>query len=184
MEDIRELEIRQKIYDLIKKNPGLHARKIAEILCLQGQLADYHLQYLEKTEMLSSVKEEGYRRYYVKGTLGVQERKLLSILRRETPLRIVVFLLQHPGCVYHEMPAQLHIDKSTLTYHLKKISQYGILRIQEDSDDRHYFLENEQQIIDLLVKYKPYTRMERFKDTWVNLNWPRRQRQGSVEKEK
>ena len=100
--EILELEIRRKLYLLILKNPGLHARKIAEIMSLQGQLVDYHLLYLERAGIVSTTKEEGYRRYFVGGKLGVAERRRIAMLRQETPLRIVLFLLDHPDSTHKE----------------------------------------------------------------------------------
>jgi len=173
MEEAFELEIRRIIYDLVVKNPGLHARKIAEILSLRGQLADYHLAYLEKAGLITSTKEEGFRRYYAKGEIGTKDMKILSVLRRETPLRIVLFLLEHPGSLYKELYTQLNMLKSGLTYHLKRLEQYGIIEHTLENEIR-YSLVNAQEIFDLLVKYKPYTRMARFNDTWVNLKWPKK----------
>ena len=62
--DNKILETRHKIYDLILKNPGLHQAKIAQILTMRKSLAEYHLQYLEKSKAIISVKEECYKSYY------------------------------------------------------------------------------------------------------------------------
>ena len=174
MGEVIDLEIRRTIYNLIIENPGLHARKIAEILNIQGQLADYHLAYLEKSDLITSVKEEGFRRYYAKGSIGISEMKILSVLRRETALRIVMYLLDHPGALYKDLYTKLAMLKSGLTYHLKRLQNHGIIREQVDGNDKRYFLVNAQEIVDLLVKYKPYTRMTRFNDTWESLRWPKK----------
>jgi len=174
MEEAFTLEIRRNIYALIVKNPGLHARKIAEILSIQGQLADYHLAYLEKAGLITSTKDEGFRRFYAKGEIGVHEMKILAVLRRETPLCIIVFLLEHPGALYKELYTNLHMLKSGLTYHLKRLERNEIIYERAEGNDKRYFLVNETEIMDLFVKYKPYTRMARFNDTWVNLKWPKK----------
>ena len=174
MNDILQLNIRRKIYTLLQKNPGLHARKIAKLLTLQGQLIDYHLLYMEKYGVISSVKEEGYRRYYIAGKLGMKERQHIAILRRETPLKIVLFLLKNPHARYDQLLEHLQISKSTLSYHLQKLLKTGIIEITRIESKKGYIIKEEETIIKLLIQYKPYSRMESMKDTWVDLKWPKK----------
>ena len=172
MNEVLDLEIRRKIYDLIAKNPGLHAKKIAELLSIKGQLADYHLLYLERREVITTIKEEGYRRYYIKGKLGIKDRRRIAILRQEIPLRIVLFLLKNPDSKHGEILENLDITKSTLTYHIKKLVKHGIISEHPFGKDKRYRVINEKEIYELLIRYKPYTRIGSFKDTWVDLKWP------------
>ena len=172
MDEVLELEIRRKIYTLILKNPGLHVRKIAEILSLQGQLADYHLAYLERAHIITMIKEEGFRRCYPTGKLSFIDRQRISILRKETPLKIIVFLIQHPCSTHKEILDHLDVVKSTLSYHLTKLLNHGIINVQLQENEKKYSVGNAQEIITLLIKYKPYSRIESMKDTWVDLQWP------------
>jgi len=172
MDNVLELEIRRKIYTLILENPGLHAKKIADILSLQGQLADYHLAYLERAEIVTTIKEEGYRRYYATGKLGIKERKRISILRKDIPHRIILFLLQNPYSTHKEILDQLDIVKSTLSYHIVKLLKQGLLLVHSQEKGKTYTVVNEKEIIRLLIKYKPYHRIESFKETWIDLQWP------------
>ena len=172
MNDVLELETRRDIYDLIAKNPGLHARKISEILSLSGQLTDYHLQYLEKHEVITSTKGEGKRRYYIKGTIGIKEKKTLAFLRQETSLRIILFLLQHPNSLHKDILDHIDIAKSTLSYHLEKLVVRGVISAIILEMEKTYSVTNEQEISELLIRYKPYSRIKSFKDTWINLQWP------------
>ena len=172
MHEALDLEIRRKIYDLIAKNPGLHAKKIAEMLIITGQLIDYHLLFMEREGLLTSVKEEGYRRYYIKGSIGIKERRRISILRQETPLKIVFFLLEHASSSHKEILAHVNISKSTLTYHLQKLIDHEIVSRVTSENETKYHILNAKEIIQLLIRYKPYSRIESFKDTWVDLRWP------------
>ena len=82
-------EIRKKIYDLISKNPGLHLSKLAELLNIRSSLAEYHLTYMEKHNLIFSVKKEGeyYRRYFlVDSDLGVRDKAIISNLNRLPPV--------------------------------------------------------------------------------------------------
>ncbi len=172
MKEVLDLEIRRSIYNLIEKNPGLHARKIAEILSLSGQLTDYHLLFMERSSIITSVKDEGYRRYYIKGAMGAGDRKRIAILRRETPLKIVLFLLDHPNSLFKEILEHVSIVKSTLSYHLDKLMKCRIVSATPMGNETRYAVENEQELVDFLIRYKPYSRIENLKDTWVDLKWP------------
>ncbi len=172
MKEVLDLEIRKKIYTLILKNPGLHAKKIAEILSIHGQLADYHLLYLERNELVTTTKEGGYRRYYIKGKIGRKERRQIAILRQKIPLKIVIFLLKNPKSRHKEILKKFDIAKSTLTYHLKKLVIHEIISEHSDGKDKIYRVENENEIIRLLIRYKPYSRIEGFEETWMDLRWP------------
>jgi predicted transcriptional regulator len=174
MKEFLDLEIRRKIYTLIEKNPGLHSRKISELLSLSGQLTDYHLLYLERRDTIISIKEsdEGFRRYFIKGKLGVIERRRIGLLQHEVPLKIVLFLLQHPYSKHSEILDYIGIAKSTLSYHLKRLINRSIIEEHPLGRDKTYTVVNEKEIIDILLRYKPYKRVESLKDTWADLKWP------------
>ena len=77
------LETRQKIYELILRNPGLHQAKIAQMLSMRKSLAEYHLQYLEKNNAIVSIKKEGYRRYFIKDEdVDNKDKQILSVVGR------------------------------------------------------------------------------------------------------
>ena len=171
MTELLELKIRRKIYTLISKNPGLHALKIAEILKISSQLADYHLFYLERNDIVAVVKEEGYRRYHIKGKIGVDDRSKLALLRQKVPLKIVLFIIKNPSSKHKDILKYLDIAPSTLTYHLKKLIKKDIIEIQLFGEQKIYRIKNKKDIIQLLIKYKPYSWIDNFEDVWMDFNW-------------
>jgi predicted transcriptional regulator len=171
MNESFEFEIRRKIFKLILKNPGLHSSKIAEILKISGQLADYHLLYLERSNVITAVKEAGYRRYYVKGKIGIEERQRLSLLRQEMPLKIVLYLLKNPNTKHKELYKFLEIAPSTLSYHLKKLIKIGIVTFYVLNNVVFYYIKNDKEIIQLLMKYEPHSWIDNFEDVWADFTW-------------
>lgn len=166
-----DLEIRRKIYNLIKKNPGLNAKKISDILKISGQLADYHLLYLERHNIIQSVKEEGYRRYYKLGETGKEERKKLSLLRQEIPLKIVLLLLENFSLSHKELLSYFDIAPSTLSYHLKKLIKNDIVYSETIASEKKFRIKNKEYVKGLLIKYKPYSWVDNFTDAWSDLSW-------------
>ena len=43
-----ELESRRRIYDFLTANPGVHLRKIGQVLGMSTGMLSYHLGYLER----------------------------------------------------------------------------------------------------------------------------------------
>ena len=171
MDELSELGIRQKIYALILKNPGLHTSKIAEILKISGQLADYHLLYLERNNIIIAIKEKGYKRHYTEGGLGSQDRQRLSILRQKMPLKIVLFLLKNPNSQHKDILKCIGVAPSTLSYHLKKLIKSNIVYARTSGDEKKYLVKDKQEIIQLLIKYKPFSWIDGFKDLWTDFTW-------------
>lgn len=166
-----DLEIRRKIYNLIEKNPGLNAKKISDILKISGQLADYHLLYLERHNIIQSAKEEGYRRYYKIGEMGKEERKKLSLLRQEIPLKIVLLLLEKYSLSHKELLSFFDIAPSTLSYHLKKLVKNDIIFFQIIVSEKKFRIKDINYVKSLLIKYKPYSWVDNFTDAWSDLSW-------------
>lgn len=169
MSDILELETRRKIYDIVSRNPGLHLSKIADILKMRISLVEYHLLFLQKNRLIRGVKESGYTRYYVEGAVGISDKKILSILRQEIPLRVVLFLLKNDNSHHKEILKEVDVSPSTLSYHLKKMVDQGIISFNEKDKNQGYTIVNTEKIIKLLVNYKPYDLIDSFKDIWIDL---------------
>lgn len=170
MSDILELETRRKIYDLVSRNPGLHLSKIAEILKMRTSLVEYHLLFLKKNNAIRVVKQSGYTRYYVEGSIGISDKKTLSILRQEIPLQVVIYLIKNDDSPHKDILKNVDVSPSTLSYHLKKMTDNGIIHLNEDKKNV-YTLSNKEEIVKLLMNYKPFNLFDSFKDIWVDLSF-------------
>ena len=169
MEDILELETRRKIYDTIKKNPGLHLSKIADLLQMRISHVEYHVHYLEKHDIVTIDKSTGYLRFYIKGTIGIQDKRYLSILRQKTLLRIVIFLIKKEPVKRIDILENVTVSNSTLSYHLKKLVKNNIIEIQGQGENKGYQLKNKEEIIKWLIQYKPFDLYEGFENVWTDL---------------
>jgi predicted transcriptional regulator len=169
MDDVLELESRRKIYNLVEKNPGLHLSRIAELLEMRTSLVEYHLIFLEKNQIVIPSKESGYVRYYIKGSIGVDDKRIIAILRQDVPLRIIFYLLKNLRSQHRDILQSLDVSPSTLSYHLKKLVEHGIIGVQTYGEERGYFVVNKEEIMRLLLQYKPYNLIDSFKDIWIDL---------------
>ena len=78
-----ELENRRTIYQLIEKYPGIHFRELYRKLKISMGSFEYHLQVLERSDLIYSQKEGGFTRYFVKGKLGEGDKELTTMLRND-----------------------------------------------------------------------------------------------------
>ena len=169
MDNPLELEVRRKIYNLILKNPGIHFSKIAEILKIRTSLVDYHILFLEKHNLINSDKETGYKRLYAKGKIGAKDKKYLFILRQKTLMSIVLQLLKEGNLKHKEILDTIDVSPSTLSYHLKKLIKNDIIEEEKNRNKQGYIIKNKQEIISILIQYKPYKLLDGFENIWADL---------------
>jgi len=172
-QDRRVGETRIRLYTLISQNPGLHLSKIAELLEMSSPLAEYHLTYLEKNNYIMSVADEKgyYKRFYIThGDVGREEKKSIALLRQEPLLKIVLLLLRHPSLQHKVIAEKLKIAPSTLSYHLSKLVENGIIEVASYGEEKGYVLKNEREIIWIVRRFKLDQLIEGFKDTWSDLD--------------
>jgi len=160
-------QIREKIYDLVDKNPGLHLSKIAEMMGIRISLAEYHLLQLEQINRVVAEKGDGfYKRYYVYNNRITEKQKtIIGLLRQEIPLQIVLYLLKNPDARHKEMLQDLELTTSTLTYHLHKLVKEGLV-VAPDFGEKGYSIADRKTTIGYLKKYRIYTVADYFKEVW------------------
>jgi len=165
-----------ELYNLISDNPGLHLSKIAEMLNMGTSLAEYHLIQLVKDNLIVSVREKGgyYRRFYVKdSTVGIKEKEILSILRQKSLLKMVSLLLKDSSSRHKEILKNVDMAPSTLSHHLTKLVNSGIVEMSLYGKDKGYRLKNKEEIVSILKKHRLYVELqisiENLKDTWKDL---------------
>jgi predicted transcriptional regulator len=174
-DEVLELETRREIYDFIKKFPGLHMREIQRKLDIPIALVEYHLNIMEKAEIVTTIKEEGYKRYYAASRAsltGHNERKLLGTLRMRIPLHITLYLLKNKKRTHSEISKDLDIKPSKLSFHLKKLQKIGIVKKLGTVEGKGYMIKDERMVYRLLLAYKPPQDMlVEFADLWESLNF-------------
>ena len=74
-EDVLAVKTRRDLYQYVRSNPGFHLREIARALNLSITLADYHLRFLEKNELVSWSMDGEYKRDYPRSLPGDTEAR-------------------------------------------------------------------------------------------------------------
>lgn len=161
--DHLELEARRRLFDHLKRYPGLHLSEIARGVGLETNHTKYHLEYLEKHGLVSSRKEDGYWRFFprTEGTTGmrdilsVEDKKLLSFLRRPVPLHVTLILMERGEATHGEISEEVDVSPATAHYHLKKMEGAALLESRKEGRSRFYWVHDPDRVLDLLIQYKP-----------------------------
>jgi len=122
-----KLNNRKLIYNFISENPGVYQIEISKALNISASTVNYHLRYLNKKGLITKQKENRYIRYYLSEKISSFEKKVLSILRQETPCNIVLYLIIETCASQIELSKRLEKHPSTITFHLKKLLDMDII---------------------------------------------------------
>ncbi len=169
-----EVETRRLVLDLVREKPGLHMREIARRLKLSTSLVEYHLRALISDEMITSMKEEGYRRFYPGDDLKERipltrdQKRKLNLLRQNTPLMIISMLLERSPLQHREIGETVEVSPSTLSYHLKRMVRVGLLRKVRAGEEKGYHLFDRRETVWILMTgdVSPPTVVDGLIETW------------------
>ena len=173
--DVLNLDVRRKIYDHIRKSPGLHLRELARELNIPLSTLDYHLYYLKQRELINDRQDGRYTRYYVggEGDVGVKEREIISILRQSVTRSIVMFLMLNPNSSHRLVSDYIQLAPSTTTFHLNKLLKLEIVDRIQTGRETSYMVKDSERLSDLLITYRKTffdESVDRFIETWMGLN--------------
>ncbi|MFQ6127878.1 MAG: winged helix-turn-helix transcriptional regulator [Thermoplasmata archaeon] len=172
MSEALDLENRKRIYDYVSRYPGTYLREIQKDLKLEMGVLEYHLNYLEKKGLLSSEMDGRLRRFYVSEEVAFLDRKLLGLMRQRIPRKIAIRALLESEVSFDDLRKDLGISKSTLSFHLKKMRNLGILQERRRGRRMIYSIRKEDEVAAILITYKSSfldDLVDRFAEVWMEL---------------
>ena len=159
-EDDHEKEYRnisshkQRIYQYIRSNPGIHLRRIAKDLKLGMGNASYCLGLLETEGSIKSRRIRLYKTYYTVSSLAEKDEFLLAALQQETPRDIISYLIEKPGATQTDIAHLKSFTSSTINWHMSRLIEVGLVYSQKDGRFIRYYLKGD--INDILSLMKSY----------------------------
>ncbi len=161
-EDILAVKTRRDLFQFVRQNPGFHLREIARSLNLSITLADYHLRFLEKNELVSATMDGEYKRYFPRSMPGDQDARpaltesqkaVLSYLRQPVPLKVLAFLMERDFATHKEILEHVPVSPSTLSHHLKKMQYAGVLA-RAEAQEKGYRVSDPKSVARLMTTYE------------------------------
>jgi len=135
--------MRNDIYEYVKHNPGEHFSSIMYEFDTSPSSITYHLNLLEKGGRVISHKDSKFKRYYanvdgvfgggeLRDCIGGQEYKeIVSALKGDRAVRIVRYIMEHPGCTQKEISKDIGINPSTVNWHMNKLKASKIVSLEK-----------------------------------------------------
>ena len=171
-EEALELENRRNIYQLLTKYPGMYLREMEKELGLAVGVLEYNLNYMEKKDLLMVEREGNRKRYFVREGFSFGDKATVGLLRQEIPRRIVIFLMLHPNASFQDVLAQFKISKSTLSFHIKKLTEASVVGAEKDGRSTNYRVIDPENTARVILTYKASfldSVVDRFAEVWGDM---------------
>lgn len=172
MDEVLNLENRRRIYQYVSSHPGTYLREMERELGLQTGVLSYHLDYMERRQVLR-VDDDGYRkRYFPADRFHLRDRRTISVLMQPMPRHIVMHILIHGRSTFNQLLAEVECAKSTLSYHLRRMVVREILSVEKRDKESWYDIKDANATADLLIALRSSLEcdaVDRFVQVWEEL---------------
>ena len=152
--DSSTISTRANVMQYIELSPGVYLREISEDLQLEVSDVQYHVWTLAKQGQVEDFRSGRFRRFFAAGMYQEMEKKVISLLRQETPSRILMLLLSHSQSVPHKrLAVELGLSSQALTWQMGRLKALGIVDSQWNGAGKSYYLLEDAALV--LIKYLP-----------------------------
>jgi DNA-binding transcriptional ArsR family regulator len=137
-ESVMEQGTRERIYGIIREDPGVHAHLISARAGVGWGTTVYHLKLLEDHQLVVSERQGRYKRFFPSaGFVGV--KGAYGVLRNPTSAAIAEYVQAHPGANQRDVCAGLSLSPSLVSWHVERLEQAALLkRVREGRVVRYY----------------------------------------------
>jgi len=126
---------RRLIYETIRAKPGIHFRAIMDELDLKPGVTSYHINKLEKKELIKSYQDGMYRKFFI-----YEEKVELKISLSDLQSLIVDVIKEEPGISQIDISKTIGKSKVVVNYHVRFLRDLGLLELERDGRTTHCFL--------------------------------------------
>lgn len=153
--DNQAIDVRKRVYDTIRKSPGLHFRELQRRIGVATGTLDYHLHFLRKNGFIRAEQAGGFLRYYASDVvIEEQEKEMLNLLRQEKIRHILILLIEKKRANASKIAEELGISPSNLSFYLKTLQSKRLINQKKKGRFRFYSVTDKKKIISALLVYK------------------------------
>lgn len=149
---------------------------------MQKNLVDYHLEYLEKSDLVESQTQGQFKRYFphkaeAENLVDAADKPLIMLLRQPVTFKLVVLLTMYNVMATADMARLLRKAPSTISYHLGKLERCGVVSTSQDGQG--YCLSDQKNTARVLMSFNPQSRAlaNGFIETWEEMRFSLLRRQ-------
>lgn len=142
------------ILNHITKNPGIRYRELLRPTGLTNGTLEYHLKVLERSYTVTVERNDGRRARYYPICIPADQTQVLGYIRNNVARQIVIFILEHDLCTFNEILGHIKKAPSTASWHLKRLSNAGLISISYGQEYQLYRTANSKLVKEVLYKYE------------------------------
>ncbi|HEX2022886.1 MAG TPA: helix-turn-helix domain-containing protein [Candidatus Thermoplasmatota archaeon] len=130
--EVFENEVRERIFAAIRDRPGIAATDLAREASVAWGTTIYHLDVLEQTQMVTSIREGRHRRYFLNGAQLPGSKVAVAILHNEVTRSVVDRVRAAPGATQKELAEATGMTPQALHWHLVRLVGAGLVRKERE----------------------------------------------------
>jgi len=133
-----EHQTRNRIYEHVRANPGVHYRGIMNELDLAMGVLTHHLNMLERQGFIKSLQDGSYRRFYT------QDTKIdTNLLLTDPQQQILDTIKYNPGISQTQLAENLNMTKKTVYYNVSQLRDAGLVFVDKTGRESECFYAGE-----------------------------------------
>ncbi len=167
--DEPELDSRRAIFGEIRATPGIHFRELLRRHEYAQGTMQYHLRWLEDEGLIESSDDGNFTRYYPANSFESGDKTTMNALRRKYSRRIIAQLASEDELSTAMLSERLDKSRSTISWHLSRLHEEGIVEKERDGRTVLYSLRNPNQVMHLYATYQASFRdrlLDKVLDLW------------------
>ncbi len=141
-------DVPDAIRGYLSTTPGAHFSKLRDDLQLGTGETQHHLRTLVDRDELVSRRDGEYRRFFHADQFSPFEQVALGYLRRNTPRRLLIALLDSPAATGSELADRLDVSRATVSTAAGQLEDAGLLNRTDE-----YRVARAETVLVLLVRY-------------------------------
>lgn len=145
-------DTRMALLAYIEGNPGIRYRELLRLTGLVNGVLTYHLTALEKANVIKIERQPRVTRYYPI-SITEEDSNILKYMRHEPARQVLLFILDHDRCTFNEIVAHSGKAPSTVSSHLKRLKDGGIVSVRF-GEYQLYNVNEKSTVYEVLAKYQ------------------------------
>jgi DNA-binding transcriptional ArsR family regulator len=152
VQSVQEVDSQAILLKGIEENPGIRYRELLRLTGFVNGVLSYHLLALERANVIKVNREPRMTRYYPL-SISYKESAILKFVRREPIRQILLFILEHDMCTFNEIVDHTGKAPSTVSLHLKRLREAGIILIRHGEYHQLYRVVERDLVAEVFSKY-------------------------------
>jgi predicted transcriptional regulator len=129
---------KDKVYGFIARNPGSYFREILRSLPIGTGNLQYVLTMLEREGKVTTIRVGSYKHFYP-SHVDEEKKRILSILSKESPREILLFLSRKPGSCQTDVAKEIRCSSPTARWYLVRLEALRLIWSRRQGAEVRYY---------------------------------------------